>query len=129
MKIKPVILCGGSGSRLWPESKRNPAKQFIDFGGWSLLEKTLDRVKGKIFDYPIISTNLKYLKQVKSYLKKFKVKKYKIIVEQTKKNTAPAILASALINGIKVIETTINGFIRGYKVENFGLPYISLKIL
>ena len=100
MKIRPVILCGGAGTRLWPQSKNNTAKQFIDFGGWSLLEKTLDRVKGKIFDYPIISTNLKYLKQVKSNLKKFKVKKYKIIVEPAKKNTAPAILASALINDI-----------------------------
>ena len=100
MKIRPVILCGGAGTRLWPQSKNNTAKQFIDFGGWSLLEKTLDRVKGKIFDYPIISTNLKYLKQVKSYLKKFKVKKYKIIVEPAKKNTAPAILTSALIKDI-----------------------------
>ena len=100
MKIKPVILCGGAGTRLWPQSKNNNAKQFIDFGGWSLLEKTLDRVKGPIFDYPIISTNLKYLKQVKIYLKKFKVKKYKIIVEPAKKNTAPAILTSALIKDI-----------------------------
>ena len=100
MKIRPVILCGGAGTRLWPQSKNNKAKQFIDFGGWSLLEKTLNRVKGSIFDYPIISTNFKYLKQVKKYLKKFKVKKYKIIVEPAKKNTAPAILASALIKDI-----------------------------
>ena len=100
MKIRPVILCGGAGTRLWPQSKNNKAKQFIDFGGWSLLEKTLDRVKGSIFDYPVISTNFKYLKQVKKYLKKFKVKKYKIIVEPAKKNTAPAILASALIKDI-----------------------------
>ena len=100
MKIRPVILCGGAGTRLWPQSKNNKAKQFIDFGGWSLLGKTLDRVKGSIFDYPIISTNLKYLKQVRVYLKKFKVKKYKIIVEPAKKNTAPAILASVLIKDI-----------------------------
>ena len=100
MKIRPVILCGGAGTRLWPQSKNNKAKQFIDFGGWSLLEKTLDRVKGLIFDYPIISTNLKYLKQVKVYLKKFKVKKYKIIVEPAKKNTAAAILTSVLIKDI-----------------------------
>jgi mannose-1-phosphate guanylyltransferase/mannose-6-phosphate isomerase len=100
MKIRPVILCGGAGTRLWPQSKNNKAKQFIDFGGWSLLEKTLDRVKGSIYDYPLISTNFKYLKQVKKYLKKFKVKKYKIIVEPAKKNTAPAILASALIKDI-----------------------------
>ena len=100
MKIRPVILCGGAGTRLWPQSKNNKAKQFIDFGGWTLFEKTLDRVKESIYDYPIISTNFKYLKQVKKYLKKFKVKKYKIIVEPAKKNTAPAILASGLIKDI-----------------------------
>ena len=100
MKIRPVILCGGAGTRLWPQSKNNLAKQFIDFGGWSLLEKTLERVKGQTFDYPIISTNAKYLKLVKSYLKKLKVKNYKIVLEPSKRNTAPAILASALIKDI-----------------------------
>jgi len=100
MKIRPIILCGGAGTRLWPQSTNNLAKQFIDFGGWSLLEKTLERVKGTTFDYPIISTNLKYLKIVKSFLKKFKVKNYKIVLEPSKRNTAPAILASALIKEI-----------------------------
>ena len=100
MKIRPVILCGGAGTRLWAQSKNNLAKQFIDFGGWSLLEKTLVRVKSPTFDYPIISTNAKYLKLVKSYLKKFKVKNYKIVLEPSKRNTAPAILASALIKDI-----------------------------
>ena len=100
MKIRPVILCGGAGTRLWPQAKNNQVKQFIDFGGWSLLEKTLHRIKGSTFDYPIISTNFKYLKKVRSYLKKFKFKKYKIILEPAKKNTAPAILSSALIKDI-----------------------------
>jgi mannose-1-phosphate guanylyltransferase/mannose-6-phosphate isomerase len=100
MKIRPVILCGGAGTRLWSQSKNNLAKQFIDFGGWSLLEKTLERIKGSTFDYPIISTNTKYLKLVKSYLKKFKVKNYKIVLEPSKRNTAPAILASSLIKEI-----------------------------
>ena len=100
MKIRPIILCGGAGTRLWPQSKNNLPKQFIDFGGWTLLQKTLERIKGSIFDYPIISTNSKYLKNVKSYLKKSKIKKYKIVLEPSKRNTAPAILASALIKDI-----------------------------
>ena len=100
MKIRPVILCGGAGTRLWPNQKNQQAKQFIDFGGWSLIQKTLERVKSPIFDYPIISTNLKYLKQVRQSLKKNKVKKYKIVLEPAKKNTAPAILSSALIKDI-----------------------------
>jgi len=100
MKIRPVILCGGSGTRLWPMSKKNLPKQFIDWGGWTLFGKTLERVKGSIFDYPIITTNYAYLKLVKKYLSKHKIKKYKIILEPFKKNTAPAILSSALIKEV-----------------------------
>ncbi|MDA9974316.1 sugar phosphate nucleotidyltransferase [Candidatus Pelagibacter sp.] len=100
MKIRPVILCGGAGTRLWPNSKNHQAKQFIDFGNWTLLGKTLDRVKSSTFDAPIISTNLKYLKEVKKHLKKHKISKYKIVLEPAKRNTAPAILASSLIKDI-----------------------------
>ena len=100
MKIRPVILCGGAGTRLWPNSKNHQAKQFIDFGNWTLLGKTLERVKGSIFDAPIISTNAKYLKQVKQHLKRHKIKKYKIVLEPAKRNTAPAILSTALIKDI-----------------------------
>ena len=100
MKIRPVILCGGSGTRLWPKQKKHQAKQFIDFGGWTLIKKTLERIKNPIFDYPIISTNLKYLREVRQSLKKSRIRKYKIVLEPAKKNTAPAILASALIKDI-----------------------------
>ncbi len=100
MKIRPVILCGGAGTRLWPQSKKNLPKQFIDFGGWCLLEKTLNRIKNSNFDYPIISTNFKYLKLVKICLKKAKIKKFKIILEPSKRNTAPAIISTALIKDI-----------------------------
>ena len=100
MKIRPVILCGGAGTRLWPDAKKHQAKQFIDFGNWTLLGKTLERVKASIFDDPIISTNSKYLKQVKQHLKKHKIRKFKIVLEPAKRNTAPAILSTALIKDI-----------------------------
>ena len=67
---------------------------------WTLLGKTLERVKASIFDVPVISTNKKYLKEVKQHLRKYKVSKYKIVLEPAKKNTAPAILTSALIKDI-----------------------------
>ena len=76
MKIKPVILCGGAGTRLWPQSKKNLPKQFIDWGGWTLFGKTLERIKGSLFDYPIITTNSAYLDLVKTHLLKYKIKKY-----------------------------------------------------
>ena len=70
MKIKPVILCGGSGTRLFPGFKNVPSKQFIDFGGWTFLKKLLIRIKDKIFDTPIISTNKIYINLVLKALKK-----------------------------------------------------------
>ncbi len=100
MKIRPVILCGGAGTRLWPNSKNHQAKQFIDFGNWTLLGKTLERTKASIYDTPIISTNKKYLSKVKQHLRKNKINKYKIVVEPAKRNTAPAILSTALIKDI-----------------------------
>ena len=102
MKIKPVILCGGSGSRLFPRFKNAPSKQFIDFGGWTLFENTLDRIKNKIFDTPIISTNKIYLNLVLKALKKKKISKYKIVLEPAKKNTAAAIISSSLLDEIRM---------------------------
>ncbi len=100
MKIKPVILCGGAGTRLWPESKNNIPKQFIDFGGWTLLKKTLERIKDPVFDSPIISTNIKYLNLTKKFLSKYRIKKYTIVLEPFKKNTAAAVLSSSLLREI-----------------------------
>ena len=48
MKIRPVILCGGAGTRLWPNKKHHQAKQFIDFGNWTLFGKTLERIKNPL---------------------------------------------------------------------------------
>ena len=100
MKIRPVILCGGAGTRLWSDNKKHQAKQFIDFGGWTLFGRTLERIKNPIFDFPIISTNLKYLKDIKKHLENKRIKKYKIVLEPAKKNTAPAILTSTIIKEI-----------------------------
>ena len=64
--------------------------------------KLLERVKASIFDAPIISTNAKYLRQVKQHLKKHKIRKFKIVLEPAKRNTAPAILSTALIKIFQV---------------------------
>ena len=117
MKIRPIILCGGAGTRLWPDQKNYQAKQFIDFGGWTLIGKTLDRIKHKTFDYPIISTNLKYLKYVKKALRLSKIGSYKIILEPSKKNTAPAILSAALIDDIP-LQQPLMYFTADHLIEN-----------
>ena len=100
MKVLPVIICGGAGTRLFKESKENLPKQFIDFGGWTMFQKTLERVSSNLFLPPIISTNIKYLDLVKKHLKKNKINKYQIILEPSKRNTAPAILSPCLLPDI-----------------------------
>ena len=126
MKIRPVILCGGAGTRLWPNLKNTQAKQFIDFGGWTLLQKAFERINNNSYDFPIISTNLKYLKDIKKTLKKSKIKKYKIILEPAKKNTAPAILVSALIKEIPT-DQPIMFFTSDHLIENPSILTRSLK--
>ena len=107
MKILPVIICGGAGTRLFPEGKDNLPKQFVDFGNWNMFQKTLERINSSIYLPPIISTNAKYLSLVKKHLNKYKIKKYHIVLEPFKKNTAPAILSTVLLTNIKASQPMI----------------------
>ena len=64
--ITPVILCGGHGTRLWPLSRRNYPKQFIDLNdGPTLFQKTINRLQllnNKVFkiNQILIVTNERY---------------------------------------------------------------------
>src|SRR5210317_120232 len=107
MKIIPIILCGGSGVRLNLKNNKDTPKQFIDFGNWTLFDKTLERIHLSKFSSPIISTNKNYLKKIRFFLKKHNFKNYKIILEPIKKNTAPAILTSALLKDIPLNQPLI----------------------
>jgi len=91
MKIKPIILCGGEGTRLWPESRKKYPKQFIKIKGKSLLKHAIDRVTGVNFDPITICSNDNFLDQIKEQTKNINCK---IFVEPDKKNTAAAILAA-----------------------------------
>ena len=53
-KIYPLILCGGTGSRLWPLSNANYPKQFLEFEDKPLLVDTMIRVKKNTFIRPLL---------------------------------------------------------------------------
>src|SRR6056300_274644 len=127
IKIRLVILCSGAGIILWQNDNNNQAKQFIDFGNWTLLGKTLERVKASIYDDPIISTNKKYLKKVKQHLKKHKIKKFKIVLEPDKRNTAPAILSTALIKDIPM-EQALMFFSVDHLIEKINIFNKAIKL-
>ena len=58
-KIYPIILAGGSGSRLWPLSRNSKPKQFIDLiGRESLFQKTVKRLNNDLFEKSIIGAKV-----------------------------------------------------------------------
>ena len=96
MSIKPIILCGGSGQRLWPESRKKLPKQFIGLlNDKTLFELTLSRIKFlKNCIQPIIVTNEEYRFYVANSLKKCSVDAI-CVNEPSSKNTTAAIYLSA----------------------------------
>ena len=92
MKAKPVILSGGSGVRLWPLSRKNLAKQFVDLfqNESSLFLDTVKRVSGNSFYSPLIISNISQRYEILKLVKKYKIKTDKIILESIQRNTAPA---------------------------------------
>ncbi len=98
--IFPVILSGGSGTRLWPLSRAMYPKQFIRFNGQkeSFLQATLHRLSpAKGFEKPIILCNNDHRFLVKTELESAGIVPSKIVLEPVARNTAPAIAVAALI--------------------------------
>ena len=98
MKITPVILSGGSGTRLWPISRSLNPKQFLDFfGEHSLFQKAALRVKNsEDFHEPIIVCNNEHRFTAAEELQKINIAPKSIILEPVGRNTAPAIAIAAL---------------------------------
>ena len=94
-KIHPVVLCGGSGTRLWPRSRKAMPKPFLPLvGDETLFEGTLGRCSGDdCFAAPIIVTGAAHLDHVRAQSRKFPGTQ--VIVEPEAKNTAPAIALAA----------------------------------
>lgn len=98
MKIIPVILAGGAGSRLWPISREQHPKQYLKFfGNNTMLQETILRLKGlkNVVD-PIIVCNTKHRFLVAEQCQQIKVINPTIILEPLGKNTAPAITAASI---------------------------------
>jgi len=96
-QITPVILCGGSGSRLWPLSRKSYPKQFVPLiGDKTLFQDSSNRFTGEQFKNPIIVTNSDYRFIVSEQLHEIGIDPGAILIEPEGRNTAPAILAAAL---------------------------------
>lgn len=96
--LVPVILCGGSGTRLWPLSRSSYPKQFVDLGnGSTLFKETVRRaqlVASDAIPYVVTSEAHRFYAQANLFECN---QQATIIVEPCAKNTAPAIAAAAIV--------------------------------
>ena len=95
--IHPVLLCGGSGTRLWPLSRKSYPKQFVQLTGEeSLYQASARRLSGAGFAAPMIVTASDFRFIVIEQLAALEMTAADILIEPAAKNTAAAICAAAL---------------------------------
>lgn len=90
--ITPVLLCGGSGTRLWPLSRRSYPKQFVQLlGENSLFQEAARRVSGENFAAPLAVTGDGFRFIVAEQLDHCGLRPSGILIEPEGRNTAPAL--------------------------------------
>lgn len=96
MSVIPVVLSGGSGTRLWPLSRKQYPKQLLNLtgGAYTMLQETVNRVQQ--FDNPIIVCNEDHRFMVAEQCHSIGIKPLAIMLEPIARNTAPAIALAAL---------------------------------
>ena len=95
--IYPLLLCGGSGTRLWPLSRKGYPKQFsVNWGDHSLYQQSALRTVGAGFEAPTIVTGEQYRFIASEQLRTINLDSGTLLIEPSGKNTAPAILAATL---------------------------------
>ncbi|MEP5152728.1 mannose-1-phosphate guanylyltransferase/mannose-6-phosphate isomerase [Planktotalea sp.] len=95
--ITPVILAGGSGTRLWPLSRKSYPKQFADLGQLdTLFQATVKRLAGQGFRRPVLLTSEDYRFIVTEQMGGAGVLPEAIFIEPEPRDTAPAVLVAAL---------------------------------
>ncbi len=97
MTITPIILCGGSGTRLWPLSRKSYPKQFVPLiGEQTLFQTSATRLSGPDYVSPLVLTNSDFRFIATEQLAEIGIDPRAILIEPEGRNTAPAILAAAM---------------------------------
>ena len=95
--MKPVVLAGGSGSRLWPKSRAALPKQFLRLtSNLMMLQDTVARLEGTQAEQPIVICNDSHRFLVAEQLRQQNIEHGGILLEPMGRNTAPAIALAAL---------------------------------
>ncbi|MDF3935270.1 sugar phosphate nucleotidyltransferase, partial [Pseudomonas citronellolis] len=93
----PVILSGGSGSRLWPLSRKLYPKQFLALAGeHTLFQQTLERLAFDGMEPPLVVSNKEHRFILQEQLEQLSLKTQGILLEPFGRNTAPAVAIAAM---------------------------------
>jgi mannose-1-phosphate guanylyltransferase/mannose-6-phosphate isomerase len=96
--ITPILLAGGSGTRLWPLSRKSYPKQFTRLiGDESLFQGSARRLSGEGFAAPVVVTGDLFRFIVTEQLAAVEIAPLSILIEPEARNTAPAVAAAALM--------------------------------
>ncbi len=95
MKILPVIMCGGSGTRVWPESRESLPKQFIPLvGELSTFQMAIEVLADDVFNMPVVVSNQAYRFLVGEQLQKIGRTAH-IVLEPQGRDSGPAVAVAA----------------------------------
>ena len=122
MKIIPIILCGGKGSRLWPLSRKSYPKQFLAISSnskLSLLQQTYERLNDiNDLDDPILICNEEHRFIVAEQMREVDINPKAIILEPSGRNTAPAIALGAIKASMNEEESILLILSADHKIED-----------
>ena len=129
-KIIPVILSGGSGSRLWPLSRKDHPKQYLSLGNENtMLQETILRLNGlKNLESPIIVCNANHRFLVAEQCHQINVTSPTILLEPTGRNTAPAIAAAAIHSIKSSDDTTLLVLSADHVIQDIDAFHEAIKI-
>jgi mannose-1-phosphate guanylyltransferase/mannose-6-phosphate isomerase len=118
-KILPVIMCGGSGTRMWPESRESLPKQFIPlFGDRSTFQDTaLMLADEEVFERPIVITNRDYRFKVAEQLAEVGLQA-EIALEPVRRDSGPAVAVAAELAARRGPDTIVAVMAADHRVED-----------
>ncbi len=117
-KILPVIMCGGSGTRVWPESRESLPKQFISLvGARSTFQMAAEMLDDGVFETPVVISNHEYRFLVAEQLAEIG-REARIVLEPVRRDSGPAVAVAAEIAAEAGPETIVAVLAADHVVQN-----------
>ena len=124
----PVIMAGGTGSRLWPLSRQLNPKQFLPLVDTerSLLQSTIQRLDGLNHELPLLICNEQHRFLAAEQLRQMEMDQAKILLEPVGRNTAPAIALAALEATASGVDPVLLVLPADHLIKNVGAFHASI---